>query len=614
MNESPAQVITTAKTWNLMLKTNKKNRPKILAIDDKKENLLALEAVLDDFECDLHCVTSGDAGLKLVLEHEFALVLLDVQMPGMNGFEVAGLIRGIKKSKYLPIIFITALNENPSYQFKGYEAGAVDFLFKPFDPKILKSKVAIFLELYSSKHLIEKQKTELEEKVKILEKTRKRAEEANQVKSDFLSIMSHEIRTPMNAIMGFTQLLLKTELKPKQFKFLDKIQYSANNLLAIINDILDFSKIEAGKLNLETVEFTLESVIGDMASQELLKTQKKGLELLFYIEPDVPPNLLGDPLRLGQVLLNLLSNAIKFTDKGQVLMIVKKEKDAGTDTLLRFSIQDTGIGLSKQQIENLFQPFTQADPSTTRKYGGTGLGLSICHQLVEMMDGRLWVDSEPGKGSTFHFTAKFKPGTKSSQQKILPPELKGLRILVVDDNPTALKLMTRMLGLKNFQITGCTHPDDALREMQKAVDEGSPYGLAILDWRLPKMKGTDLAKKLVEFPGLTEPPKIILVSASSQEEIENKTEGGWEGTLLSKPISHSVLFNTMVSAFKGKESETHRARELSEDESVNVKQIAGASILLVEDNNINQELALELLKNAASRHKSPTTVWKHWGC
>lgn len=358
----------------------------------------------------------------------------------------------------------------------------------------------------------------------------------------------------------------------------------------------------------------MESVIGDMASQELLKTQKKGLELLFYIEPDVPPNLLGDPLRLGQVLLNLLSNAIKFTDKGQVLMIVKKEKDAGTDTLLRFSIQDTGIGLSKQQIENLFQPFTQADPSTTRKYGGTGLGLSICHQLVEMMDGRLWVDSEPGKGSTFHFTAKFKPGTKSSQQKILPPELKGLRILVVDDNPTALKLMTRMLGLKNFQITGCTHPDDALREMQKAVDEGSPYGLAILDWRLPKMKGTDLAKKLVEFPGLTEPPKIILVSASSQEEIENKTEGGWEGTLLSKPISHSVLFNTMVSAFKGKESETHRARELSEDESVNVKQIAGASILLVEDNNINQELALELLKNAASRHKSPTTVWKHWGC
>ena len=186
-----------------MLKTNKKVRPKILAIDDKKENLLALEAVLDDFECDLHCVTSGDAGLKLVLEHEFALALLDVQMPGMSGFEVAGLIRGIKKSKYLPIIFITALNEHPSYQFKGYEAGAVDFLFKPFDPKILKSKVGIFLELYSSKYLIEKQKSELEEKLKILEKTKKAAEAANQTKSDFLSIMSHEIRTPDECHHGF---------------------------------------------------------------------------------------------------------------------------------------------------------------------------------------------------------------------------------------------------------------------------------------------------------------------------------------------------------------------------------------------------------------------------
>ena len=573
-------------------------RPKILAIDDKKENLLALEAVLEDFDCELRSVTSGDAGLKLVLEEEFALALLDVQMPGMNGFEVAALMRGIKKSKYLPIIFITALNEHQEYKFKGYESGAVDFLFKPLDAKILKSKVSVFLDLYKSKKIIEDQKSELENKVKDLEEAKKVAEVANQTKSDFLSIMSHEIRTPMNAIMGFTQLTMKTELTAKQYKFLEKIQYSAENLMAIIGDILDFSKIEAGKLNLELVDFTLESILEDMANQEVLKTQKKGLELLFYIEPDVPCSLIGDPLRLSQILLNLLSNAIKFTEQGQVVMTIKKEESKGKVTVLRFSVQDTGIGLTEQQISNLFQPFTQADVSTTRKYGGTGLGLSICNQLVEMMNGRLWVESEVGKGSTFHFTAQFKIGKKLSKKKILPSTLKDLRILLVDDNPTALKLMKSILELQNFQITDCKHPDEALLKMQQAVDEGNPYGLAILDWRLPKMKGTDLAKKLQEFPGLTEEPKVILVSASSLEEIESKTQGGWEGALLSKPVSPSALFDAMVTAFGKQKPETRQIQKISVVESDYAQQIAGASILLVEDNEINQELALELLKNA----------------
>jgi signal transduction histidine kinase/ActR/RegA family two-component response regulator len=575
-----------------MPKNNKMVKSKILVIGDKRENHLPLETLLDGLECSLLYATSGDEGLKLILEHDFALVLMDVQKPEMNGFDVAKMMRGTNKFKYPPIIFITELNEQKEYEFKGYEAGAVDVLIKPLDPKIIKSKVGIFLDLFRDKQIIENQKLELQEKVKALQEAKETAEAANQSKSDFLSIMSHEIRTPMNAILGFTRLILKTELETKQSEFLKKIKSSADNLLTIIDDILDFSKIEAGKLSLETVEFALEEILGDMANKEVLKTQNKGLELLIYTEPSVPNNLYGDPLRLGQVLLNLLSNAIKFTDQGHVVLAVKKEKQMGNEILLRFSIQDTGVGLSEQEISNLFQPFAQADSSITRKYGGTGLGLSICRQLVEMMGGQLWVDSEPDKGSTFHFTAMFKVNKNADNKRILPPELKGLRVLLVDDNPTALELMKRMLGVNNFKVTDCMTPEDGLREVKRAVEEGHPYDLAILDWRLPRMRGAELAKEIHQHSGTSEKPKIIMVSACSQDEVQRS----WEGTFLSKPVNLSDLFNTLVSIFVRQKSKTTHIQSDPVFMNGHARELSGACVLVVEDNVINQELILELLK------------------
>ncbi|MFN5634386.1 MAG: response regulator [Flavobacteriia bacterium] len=451
---------------------------------------------------------------------------------------------------------------------------------------------------FAGRHLdlVNEKNKQIEERFQQMSELREIADNANKAKSEFLANMSHEIRTPMNAILGMNYLIGKTPLNEKQRDYNNKIETSAKNLLRIIDDILDFSKIEAGKLTLEVTHLYLEELIADIAATVNIKLQKKPeVELVTYIDPKIPPVLMGDSVRLRQVLLNLTDNAAKFTERGEIKIEIKVVQKMSYGAILRFSVKDSGIGLTEEAVKNLFQPFQQADLSTTRKYGGTGLGLAICRNIVQLMDGELSVKSKVGEGSEFIFNAYFSLEDNMDNHIESIENIKGMHALLVDDSESARMVLNDMLTSLGFEVTVAKSGAEAIEKYENHVDK-EPFSLLVVDWQMPGMDGLELVHELKkQHDG--EIPAVLMVTAYGLDTVRKAARDEEVDGLIIKPINPSALYDSVNKILQLGKKKIAAHKEHKRNDSDHATALQGKRVLLVEDNEINMELALELLKD-----------------
>ncbi len=571
----------------------------ILLVDDRPENLLALESVLEGMPLNIYKAQSGNEALGLLLSNDFALVLMDVQMPDMDGYETAELMRGSERTRAIPIIFVTAISKKEKNIFRGYEAGAVDFLFKPVDPEVLISKVKVFTSLYRQKATIQKQladltdyRKKLEEAVAKSRQLTREAEQANKAKSVFLANMSHEIRTPLNAIIGMAELLGETHLSQEQAQYVRVFNSAGENLLVLINDILDLSKVEAGHIVIEKTEFSLDAVLLSVCDTLSLKAHGKNLELNSRIAPGTEIRRIGDPTRLRQILLNLASNSIKFTLAGEVSMNVSTQPSGR----LLFEVSDTGIGIPREKLDLIFESFEQADSSTTRKFGGTGLGLAISRRLVELMGGSIKVESTEGEGSIFSFNLDIPEDTEYSADKVSEEDetdLKDIEILIVDDNATNRLIQREILLSWGVRVTEASDGKTALSILNRRKEIGNQFDLVLLDGIMPGMDGIEVATQFLRDKS-SQTSSIMMLTSTMEKGYTAECEKIGINSCLLKPVKKEDLRRAISSALSGRRAEKAEKKIISPEAETVKERIV--RILAADDSSDNRFLLTAFLK------------------